>query len=423
LEFIIVFIWLILLIFHVIYKQKKINIEYIIDPIFLFLIGQIIFLTLLGIVNHTGYLRSSKQFSFMSASYLLTLGLSFLIGSLILDKKRDKPGMLNKKMSKHRTRLIVKIAFFVSFIIGSLGTLILLRGFYYGDLFNLLPYFISNFNKFDKMFFNSSAAILWQANFAVLFFSAFLKDSWLKFIIISVAAINILFRAAFLYVVVAAFYFFIPNIILAKKKYSYIILFFVIILILMPMLNYQNSVSSIKKMLISVTPYTFGNFTNYNIYFSDMYTHNSSIYFDFVDIFKSLGFGSIMFYMDKYVGTDFLKYNTRPAPFFSQLQDYPRYGNLASFYSSFTKIPYLLAVLFCFFLGLLNRFVYNYAHKSLFFLSVYSWFAAANFMSFAGSGYFSATRFIPAVLFIWPFLFILSLFDMSISPQKARNVK
>lgn len=413
-EFIIAFIWILILAFHSIYIKRQFNIKYIIDPIFLFLSGQAIILIILGIVNHTGYLRSSKQFSFMSASYLLTLGFSFLMGSLILDKKGYIPEILNKQILKHRTQIVVKIAFFVNFIIGTLGTLILLKGFYSGNLLNLLPYFISNFDKFDKMFFNSSAAILWQANIAVLFWAGFLKDNWFKIILISIATINVLLRAAFLYLIVAAFYYIIPNFILSKKKHFILILIF--ILILVPIFNYPNSTGNVKNMLISVTPYTFGNFTNYNIYFNEMYESDKSSY-DLVDIFRHFGFGSIMFYMDKYLKTDFLKH-TRPFPFLNQLKDYSRYGNLASFYGTFTKVPYLIAVFFAFFLGLLNRFIYNGAHKSLFFLSIYSWFAASNFMAFAGAGYFASTQFIPAVLFIWPFLLIISLLNMDISHRR-----
>jgi len=414
LEFIIAFIWILILAFHIVYIKRQFNIKYIIDPVFLFLSGQTIILIILGIVNYTGYLKSAEEFSFPSLCYILTLGLSFLIGSLILDKKRYIPEILNKKISKRRTQIIIKIAFFVNFVIGTLGTLILLRGFYSGNLLNLLPYFISNFDRFDRMFFNSSAAILWQANLAVLFWAGFFKDNWFKIILISIATINILLRAAFLYLVVAAFYYIIPNFILSKKKHFILILIF--ILILVPIFNYPNSTGNVKKMLISVTPYTFGNFTNYNIYFNEMYKSDKASY-DLVDIFRHFGFGSIMFYMDKYIGTNFLKH-VKPSPFYNQLQDYTRYGNLSSFYGKFIKVPYLFAIIFIFFLGLLNRIIYNNAYNNLFFLSIYSWFAASNFMSFTGLGYFASTRFIPAVLFIWPFLLIISLLNMDISHRR-----
>jgi len=411
LEFIITFTWIILLTFHIACKRKQFS-QYIIDPIFLFFIGQIVFLILLGIVNHTGYLRPAEQFSFASTFYLLTFGLSFFMGSFILDRPKNK--MFDKNIIKYNTQIIIKFSFYICFVIGFIGTLVILKSFYHGSLLRLLPYFFANFNEFDKYFPRSHAMVLWQANFAVLFWSAFRKDNWVKFIVIFIAAINILFRAAFLYVVVAAFYFLVPTVILAKKRYF--ILLFVFVLVLMPLINYPISIGNIKRMLISITPYTFGNFINYNIYFNEMYLHNN-ICFDFVDVFRRLGFGSIMFYMDKYLGTDFLKH-IPPAPFYNQLQDYIRYGNLASFYARFTKLPYLLGIFYCFFLGLLNRFVYNHAFKSLFFLSIYSWFAAASFMSFAGTGYFASTRFIPAILYIWPFLLIIWLSNVPISHRK-----
>ena len=362
-EFVIAFVWILLLIFHNTYKKNRFDIKYMIDPIFLFLSGQIVMLIILGVVNHTGYLRSSEQFSFSSSCYLLTLGLSFLLGSLILDKKKDKPEILNKRMSKHKTQFFIKFAFYITFGIGCIGTLMLLKNIYHSRLFGVLPYYFANFDEFNEYFFSSSFAILWQANFAVLFWSAFLKDSWIKFIIIFIATINILLRAAFLYIVVATFYYLIPHSILSKNKYF--ILIFVFILILIPIFNYPNSVDDVKKMLISVTPYTFGNFTNYNIYFNEMYRGDKASY-DLVDIFSNFGFGSIMLYMDKYFGTNFLKY-VKPGSFYNQLQDYTRYGNIATFYSGFTKVPYLLAVFFIFFLGLLNRIIYNNAYSSIFF--------------------------------------------------------
>jgi len=430
LEFVIAFTWILLIKFHLIYRGKIFNFGYIIDPIFLFLIGQIVMLIVLGIVNHTGYLRSAQQFSFISTSYLLTLGLSFFIGSFILDKSKNDTETLIGKTSKKRTQFIIKFAFYANFTIGSIGTLILLKNFYYGSLLRLLPYFLNNFNVFEQKFFQGPAlaSILWRANFAVFFWAALLKGNWIKFIIIILAGFNIILRGAFLNVIVAVFYYIVPALILSstsnltnnisnKKQIIFIGCISLIIIIFMVTLNYEHSIVDIKWNLIAITPYSFGNFTNYNIYFKEMYSSNQNVDFDLVNILRYLGFGSIMRYTDKYFGTNFLRL-TRAEPFNNELKDFVRYGNLASFYGNFTKVPYLISLSFVFFLGLLNRFVYNFAHKNLFILSVYSWFASTSFMAFAGSGYFADTKFFPAVVYIWPFLFIISLFNIPISHKK-----
>jgi len=357
----------------------------------------------------------------MSTSYIFTLSFAFFIGSFILDKPNNIC-TLSKEVHKHNNRIIINFAFYACFAMGCTGTFLLLKNLYHGNLLGLFPYFMNNFVKFDRNI--STTYSLWNANTAVLFWAVFIKDNWLKFIIIFISAINILFRGHFLYMVVAAFYYIVPILILGKKKHFNFIIIFVLIFILIPTIiiptiiiptitQFQNPDNNVKKRLIALTPYTFGNFTNYNIYFNEMYTKNH-IYYDLVDISRYLGSGSIMLYSDRYLGTDFLKY-VRPEPFNNQLHDYTCYGNLATIYSGFTKVPYLLAIFFSFFLGLLNRLFYNRAYKSLFFLSIYSWFAATNFMAFAGAGYFTSTRIIPAVLYIWPFLLVMGLLNMSIS--------
>ncbi len=421
-EFIIVLIWLGVVIFHLAYTNRRFDISYISDPVFVFLIGQTVMLVLLGVLNYTGYLRPAAEFSLSSTSYLVSIGLAFVIGSVVVDKQKYTPTVLEKRISTHVAQVIIKAAFVGCFILGSSGALLLLKSLYQGGLLGLLPYYVSHFGEFNAHFFNSSAALLWQANFATIFFGALLKRTRGKYVFLLIAFFNILLRSAFVYLVIAAFYYLTSMLILRKKKhFIYSVTIISLLLVGLAAVNYNLPSKSLRQALISVTPYTYGGFINYNINFSEFSEERGENY-QAVQILAYLGFWSDMFYADKYLGTDFRPQDVAPLPFRNQLRDYVRYGNISTFYGNFIKVPYLLAVVFVFFLGILNRIVYRYAHSSVFALSIYSWFAAASFMSFAGSGYFASTRWVPAVMYIWPIVFILWLASWKRRPLETRGM-
>lgn len=404
-EIIVIVIWSFIL-FVAWNKNLDFN-KKIIDPLFLFIGGQLLSLIIWYIIKNTNLFVINYKFTYSSLFYLLSFSLSYSFGSLILI------GNQNQYIDFDFSEKYFKIFFYINVFIGTIGTIFLLKGMGINSYINAIGFLITDFYRFDNNFFNNSMALLWQANIAALFFAPFSKfDIW-KILAILVIIINIFFRAAYIYIVIGLFYFIIPVIFLKHKNFKYIFIIFIILILLVPILSLGNNLT-LRNFLLKITPYTYGNFSGFNYHFNNLHFNNLSVktygISTFAKTFSNLGFKQIMIYIDKYFKTR-LTYDLYKNPFIQQLLNTNIYGNTATFYASFTRVNYFISMLFIFILGLMNRYVYNKANKKILFLSIYSWLAVANSTSFATGGYFATTRFFPALLHIWPYLFLYFILE------------
>lgn len=404
-EFFLLCTWLIFL--YISYKRSKNNKTWAIDPSFLFFGVQAVSLLLFIVLDATDSIIPSYKFNYLSVSYILFLGLAFFIGSEFM---RRSTGLYRTiyRPSHLQKNIFFKISFFSCFAIGIIGTFLLIKNMgFNGGLVDIFLKFYLNINEFNENFFSSSAAILWQANFATLFWSNFVKNSWVKTIIIIVSIFDILLRGAYVYLVIGLFYLITPMILRDgfNKKLILFVVFFGILLNLITLLSYNWEGDPLLTYAKKIYPYTAGNFVNLAYNTNTRLSTNIAELMPWNDVMANLGFSTIMIYIDKYLSLNTLS-TTNYLPFLLQSENLKIYGNTCTIYGNLVFVPFIFGFSFMFFLGMFIRLVYKHAHKNLFFMSIYSWLSAASFLSFATGGHFITTRFFPALIYIWPFLFI-----------------
>jgi hypothetical protein len=213
----------------------------------------------------------------------------------------------------------------------------------------------------------------------------------------------VLLRAAYLYLVVALFYWIVPLLYRREdaKEAGIWTMGAGFLMLLLP--TWAVGYRGIQGFLVTVTPYTFGNFSNYNHWFHTVSFTGWGVGGDVSEVLYHAGLGSILAYVQEYSG---LRLAATPGaePFLRQLSGVPRYGNVSSIYGSLVRLPLWIGLMLPFALGAMSEWVYRRAFGSTFFQSIYAWMAAAAFLSFAGAGFFTTTRFFPAVLYVWPAL-------------------
>jgi len=413
-ELLLAFTLCILIVIYSKYLSHRYGYFFFVSPFFLFAAPQAILLIIMYIFNVTEFLETTYRFTLMSGLYLLTICIAYFVGSFLMH--------LNTRVVTKNTRLLISDKnqkYFISFGIitlafGTFATVRLLSNISIG-YFSAFSIFLDEFNLFDRSFFSNSYAILWRINFAALFFAALIEKRLFRYFIFVVAFTNIVFRAAFLYIPMAIFYYGIPRVLSSysiRRIFIFGGLFLLTLVIIFTTLNYGEINGTILERIrvtaIRLTPYSFGNFVNFNIYFSNMESNETGSY-QLETILFGLGTNDLLALVNKYLNFGYKQ--SFVAPFYSQIVGYNRYGNTFSYYGSMTLVPYPVALIFTFFLGALNAYAFNQSFKSIFFVSIYSWFSVANFFSFAGGGHFSVTRFFPAVFYIWPLLLLLKMLN------------
>jgi hypothetical protein len=378
------------------------------DPFVLFITPQIISLSIILSLPFFG-LSIKNDLSELTLLYVLALSTSFLVGVTFYDNvKLSNNKFLGEEIVNSKSQsLFFDFAFYTTFLISLFGTAKLLSGLGVFSFLDLVALYSSDFNYIEKNFFNSSYAILWQACFASLFFYNFTRFKRINLIIVFFLFLMIFFRGAFIYIIIGFFYFIVPRWVLTRHgkflNKLLTLLFFFFLLNLIVYFSYEDL--SLFKYILKIFPYTAGNYVNL-AYHVESLTNNADI-FSFSHFFESLGFGSVMFYFDKYF---YLSYSPSLIfPFLQQIENFHVYGNTATVYGSFLGVNILISSLYFILLGLIGSYLYHNAKYSMFILVVLCWFSASHFLSFATGGHFITTRFFPALLFIFPFLFLYEL--------------
>jgi len=375
-------------------KHEKYNLA---SPIFLFSIMQIVVIGI-QILAYIGWgLRPKYCFNFGSFILIMYSYMAFYIGNYVAKNKSSLYFYKNKENS---------LPFYSTAIIGIIGTTISLKNMNIGR--NVLILLITNFNYFDEQFKMSSlGSILWLSNIAALFWSNYAKKNKLNNIISLICFINIFFRAAYLYIIIAAFYYFIPKLVIndrrSNKKLLGAIIILGILIAAIPFISYSKVDIKNGSYIIKIYPYTAGCLSNLAYNGNDIFLTGPENYNNIKNIFRDLGFGQIMQYIDKYFNTN-LYLPIKNNNFLPQIEGIDEEGNMSSIYISVFKNPLLIGLIYMFFLGFLSKKLMKTSAKSIFAMSCYCFFSAANFLSFSGGGHFATTRFFPALLFIWPFI-------------------
>lgn len=392
--------------------ERDINHNLFINPIFLFFLPQLIVLWLYVFLDKSGIVVPVSDFNLYTFLYILLLSSSFFFGYYINNTKHEKNRIKLIKNNKSNNEKLFTFFFVFCTLIGTYGTYKLLSniGISY-NLLNVNNIFQENFSRFNEEFFNSSHAILWQANIAALFWFSFSRKSYLTRFLVFIVIINILFRGAYVYLIIAFFYFMAPVILREGLRKSFIIyaMFFVFVINLVAYLSYDwTQGNPVDLYFQKIYPYTSGNYVNLSLNIITELEQYISGTIPWNDLLSNLGFGSVFSYLDKYLSFN-LSAEESYLIFHKLSSNLPIYGNTSTFYGNLVYVPIPLTILHVFILGYLSRFFYVKSNVSLIALSVLAWFSAAHFLSFATGGHFSTTRFIPALLYIWPLIFIFTL--------------
>jgi hypothetical protein len=302
------------------------------------------------------------------------------------------------------------LPFWTCFVVGTTGTVILLNNIGIFNPLALLLVLTSDFSYVESNFFNSSAALLWQANIAAFFWFNFLpKPNIFAKVAIGVCLVSIFARGAIVYLVIALFNYLIPSLYIKKDKKIPVIpiaVMFISVNLIFG-LSYQYGTSILDIYSQKTYPYLSGNFINLFHHIDDSFGQSIFDVHGFSELMRSMGLGSILDYIDKYFGIEFQQ--GQRFEFKSQASNAIIYGNTSTYYSGLTYLPMSVLLPFWVALGVLVGKIYKKASGSIFYLSIHAWFSVATFLAFSTGGHFGTTRMFPALLFIWPFLLTMKL--------------
>lgn len=372
-------------------------------PIVLLLLPQIFAIALIPNLQMLGLVTPAvsmevRHFLFLvCASSLITMGMA--LGAR--GKRRVLPKMRNNTNS---------LPFWICFWIGGFGTFMLLSNLGAASPRAFITLVTTDFNTLEQDFFNSSYAILWQACIAAFFWFNTVKQPTLAMkIALGLLIIFVFARGALLYIIIAVSYYLISYIYMRPNAHFPLkpVLLFLSFTQVVFLLSYTFEGNAVQIYFEKTYPYLSGNFVNLFRHI-DLGFANSVLIPDSMDnTLQAMGLSSIWVYLDRYLGWEFSP-DLRMI-FYLQTKNAYVYGNTHTLYGQLLYLPVMLFIPFVFALGLLIGGVYRLAAHNLFWLSVHCWMSAATFLSFAGAGHFTTTRFFPALLFIWPFLLLLAL--------------
>jgi hypothetical protein len=303
-------------------------------------------------------------------------------------------------------------AFRITAFIGLIGTVALLGGIV-DDFQGFLFLLVNDASFLDKNFFNSSFALLWQANIASLFwFSlAYRKVTKIDYIFLALTSMSIILRFAFVYIVIAAFYFLIPMIASRRIDLKHLLKYGVLLFIVFNYLIFSTYAfdaadNVFAAYAVKVYPYTAGNIVAF-LYHFDSFPISLVSLSGAGQIYEALGLSSISSYIDDYFNFN-IEIESRMI-FIQQVAGQKVYGNTHTIFGQLIYLPSILyfPYLLCF--GFLLKKIHLMSRKSVYFLTVHCWFSAASFLAFSGAGHFTTTRFFPAILFIFPLYLFLTI--------------
>jgi hypothetical protein len=360
-----------------------------------------------------GYLEPVTHFDLKAFLFLLSSFLCISVAFFFKSSSRR-----NFQVSASLSSLSIK-AFRITALIGLIGTIGLLSGIV-SNFSEFLFLLSADIKRLDKDFFNSSYALLWQANIASLFwFSLSYKFTSNKFdiLLLFLALVSILMRFAFIYIVIAACYLFIPMVARGMIKFKQFFRFTLLLYICLNILifaGYSFLPGEVLTTYLQKTyPYTGGNIVNLLIHLENFPIALSKVS-DYSQIIEAFGLRSIFLYLDEYFSLDILLNSNMI--FFQQVENMHVYGNTHTIFGQMMYLPVIIYYFYLIFFGALLKFSHDMSRRSLAFLTVHTWFCAASVLSFGGAGHFMTTRFFPAVLFIFPLYVILK-----ISESKSSN--
>lgn len=389
------------------------------SPMLLFSFMQAISL-LIQILSFILYgLKPKYEFNIWSFIIVLCSYLSFYFGTKLFEKGKI---INNAIYSYNCIENKFSMAFYLTAATGIIGTFISLKNMMIFK--NPLLFLLNNYDYFDMYFKTSSiGSILWLSNIAALFWYNFSKKKIIDKLLTIICFINIVFRAAYLYIIIGLFYFCIPQAILDKKANNKnILIYFIIIGILIisiPFISYSQVSIREGEYFIKIYPYTAGSFSNLAYYANSLILSGPENMHNARNISRDLGFGQIMIYIDKYLNTNFYQEPINSG-FLNQIEGIEEEGNMSSIYLVVVKNPILIGMAMLFLLGALSSILRKYSINNLFFMSSLCFFSAANFLSFSGGGHFATTRFFPALLYIWPFIFLKMIIKTALSKNKLK---
>jgi len=308
------------------------------------------------------------------------------------------------------------LPFWTCFVVGTTGTVILLNNIELTDPLVFILVLTSHFSYIESNFFNSSAALLWQANIAAFFWYNFVpRPNFLVKVAIGICLVSVFARGAIVYGVIAFFNYLIPLLYIKKDKKIPVIpiavIFISVNLIFGLSYNYvlsDNYDTSIADIYFQKTyPYLSGNFINLFHHIDESFGQSLFDIHAFSELLRSMGLGSILDYISEYFGIKFQQ--GQGFEFRSQASNAIIYGNTSTYYGRLTFLPMSVLLPFWIALGVLVGKIYQKASGSIFYLSIHAWFSAATFLSFSTGGHFVTTRMFPALLFIWPFLLTMKI--------------
>jgi hypothetical protein len=313
------------------------------------------------------------------------------------------------------------IPFWICFTIGAFGTIRLLMGLGISSPTAYFYIITRDFNSLEGGFFNSSSAILWQANFAAFFWFNFVsKPNVAMKAALGLCLVFIFSRGALLYIIIAACYYLVSYSYLksARKNLIMSLGFSFVFLQMVFLLSYTFSGNIYQIYFEKTYPYLSGNFVNLFRHIDMAFNRQLVDIESLDDLLQSMGLSSIRVYLDRYFGWEFQP-DLRMV-FFRQAIGSHVYGNTHTIYGQQVYLPLIAGIPYVIFLGILIGRVFRLAKENVFFLSVHCWFTAATFLSFAGAGHFTTTRFFPAMLFIWPI--ILFIASGKRTPASRQNI-
>jgi len=367
---------------------------------------QVFSLILQIIANFIWGFEPAYSFKTFSIIYIIILYSSFFGGTILAGQYKCP---INIKVDERYS-----IAYYITAIIGIIGTIISIKNMNISG--NIFLSFILNFERFDQEFNQSSiGSIMWLSNIAALFFSNYSKKNKLTKIINIICFINIMFRAAYLYIVLAIFYYFTPKLLKINgkevKKVIFKLIPIALLFFIIPILSYKDINIANGSYVKKIYPYTAGSFSNLAYYANDA-IDRGQINNKFNIIMRDLGFGQIELYLDKYLGTKLYEPLIGKG-FLQQIKGIDVEGNMSSIYLAGINNNPIIGIIYFIFLGYISKKLMKTANYNIFYMSIFAFFSAANFLAFSGGGHFSTTRFFPAMIYIWPFIFLYNILRLS----------
>ena len=386
-------------------------------PILLLLLPQTIAMALIPILAHFGLVIPAVTMELHHFLFLFVA--STLLVTAIAVGASGPPEVAKNPDANMGS----SIPFWICFAIGGFGTVMLLRNLGVTSPMGFYIMVSRDFNTLEDEFFSGSSAILWQANIAAFFwFNTVARPNMAMKVALGLCLIFIFARGALLYIIISVAYYLVSFLRLRGQAKFPVkpVVFFLAFTQVVFFLSYSFEGNPMQIYFEKTYPYLSGNFINLFRHIDIAFGRSMLEIESFDDLFQSMGFSSIRVYMDRYFGLGFEPYDRMI--FYVQAENAHVYGNTHSLYGQLVYLPLVVGIPFIFCLGLLIGRMYRLASSNLFYLSIHCWLSAATFLSFAGAGHFTTTRFFPALLFIWPFLIYRSAISLPAGPA-AENVR